>query len=155
MKKPRRELPDVGSVFAIPLADHRWAREVIVAHGRYPLMQARIDRRSYSSIDSIPDAISVEEFPIRLTKLHGPLGIWEGEWKLLCRIPSFDSNTWFQPEFYSQSDDGVLNLDRKTLSPTNLRKAAHGEIKLLPHFGVDGDVFLQEWLAVHLDLQQT
>lgn len=118
-------------------------------------MQARIDRRSYSSIDSIPDVISIEEFPIRLTKLHGPLGIWEGEWKLIGRIPSFDSNTWFQPEFFSQSDDGVLTLDWKTLSPTNLRKAAPGEIKTLPHYGVDGDVFLQEWLAVHLDLQQT
>lgn len=118
-------------------------------------MQVRIDRRSDPSIDSIPDAVSVEEFPIRPTKLRGPLGIWEGEWKLICRIPSFDSDTWFQSEIFSQSDDGVLNLDRKTLSPTNLREATPGEIKVLPFHGVDGDVFLQEWLAVHLDLQQT
>lgn len=115
-------------------------------------MQARIDRRSYPSIDSMPDAICVEDFPIRLTKLHGPLGIWEGEWKPLGMVSDFDSDEWFQPEFFSQSDEGVLILDRTTLSPTNLRRAAPGEVKMLPHYGVDGDVFLQEWLATHLRL---
>lgn len=148
MKSRRRPKLQLGSLYAIPLgpdpdSPKGWAIALIVEHSYASL----IPKIRFSKLPSAEEVAKIAPFDDPYTVIHGPVGVWTGEWKYVGKLQGWDQMHDYRGEFYCPNTHFVHSVNGHIL-----RKAESEFDRSFPTYSVAGHGFLELWLDKRLPL---
>lgn len=141
MPKPR-EMPE-GTLYAVPLEDMGYCVELIAARGRGPIAQGRFFLRKFLNVPDLSTAVQTVRIYPSVTFRHGLLGVKDGAWISIGRLPGYKRDEWVQLETYNQHMDKVMILDSKSLQAARQREPSQPSDRELPTDGAAGHAYVQ------------